>query len=414
MFGTPPEAIKPVDKNEPVRILGVWVTESGTFKSAERIVEQEVKTICNIIAPKAVTDKQTTYIVNNVLIPRVLYRISAQILKPSFLKRMTGKYVLLCKRKARMPSTTPNSIMHHHRLYGVKRLADAQAEEQISTLFLRLNDKGLTGRISRARVMALQRKNKIAALPTKEPWNVKRYKHNFTSGVCSLMAERGIAFDLDLTGDFGVPNNAFTVEEFFKDRINKKELTHLADCRIYFVQQLLTEDGSLKSWKQMRTPRRHPRLSPEWFNKLQDLISQTNYTQTYIADWCEDKLDYIQQFHDRDEWEGSDDSYISEVEGVTEDEGIPQVIPRQRPIEAPEDRSKRKAAFIQLGLDKHVNIPTEERARKENELANTFEAQERLAKVTWEANESCRVWNKEKELKQKLRQDSRRQGPVWQ
>ena len=34
--------------------------------------------------------------------------------------------------------------------------------------------------------------------------------------------------------------------------------------------------------------------------------------------------------------------------------------------------------------------------------------------MTWEANESCRVWNKEKELKQKLRQDSRRQGPVWQ
>ena len=98
-FGTPAEAIIPVGKDEPVRILGVWVTASGLTTTTERIVEREVDTICNILSPKAVTDKQTIYIINNVLIPRVLYRTSAQILTQSIVCKMTGKYMKLCKKE---------------------------------------------------------------------------------------------------------------------------------------------------------------------------------------------------------------------------------------------------------------------------------------------------------------------------
>ncbi|KAG0311405.1 hypothetical protein BGZ99_010185, partial [Dissophora globulifera] len=44
------------------------------------IVWDEVRKICQILARKAATDKQAVYIVNNVLIPRILYRLTTTIL----------------------------------------------------------------------------------------------------------------------------------------------------------------------------------------------------------------------------------------------------------------------------------------------------------------------------------------------
>src|SRR6185503_15868219 len=41
-FGTPAEEIRPVDKNEAVRILGVWVTAAGTTAATQLLVKQEV------------------------------------------------------------------------------------------------------------------------------------------------------------------------------------------------------------------------------------------------------------------------------------------------------------------------------------------------------------------------------------
>jgi len=272
MFGAPAEEIRPVDKNEAVRILGVWVTAAGTTAATQLLVKQEVDTVCNILKPKAITDKQTTYIINNVLIPRVLYRISVQILPATFLTRMTGKYMVLCKSKARMPSTTPNSVMHHRRIYAVKNLADAQAEEQISTLALRLNDKGFLGQICRARVLALQQRNKMDVVPTMAPGQVKRYKHSFVSNVCALMAERNYTFDVSLAPDFGLPHNALTTKEWFDGEI-QNVWKALASCTVYYVDQLLTEDkDEMISWQDFRTRHGGPKRSPAWFNDLQNFF----------------------------------------------------------------------------------------------------------------------------------------------
>ncbi|KAG0358382.1 hypothetical protein BGZ54_010444 [Gamsiella multidivaricata] len=98
MFGTPAEEIRPVEKNEEVRILGVWVNERGTSTPTQSL-EREVDTICSILKPKAVTDRQVIYAINNVLIPKVVYRISAQIMSPTSVRRMTGKYLRLWKMK---------------------------------------------------------------------------------------------------------------------------------------------------------------------------------------------------------------------------------------------------------------------------------------------------------------------------
>ncbi|KAI1296260.1 hypothetical protein EDD11_007440, partial [Mortierella claussenii] len=320
MFGTPAEEIKPVGKDEPVRILGVWVTASGTVTTTERIVEREVRTICSILSPKAVTDKQTSYIINNVLIPRILYRISAQILPRSFMRRMTGKYMKLAKSKARMPSTTPNSIMHHQHFFAIKKLEDAQAEEQVSTLAQRLNDRGLLGRICRARIMALQRHCEMDVCPLTKPSRVKQFKHNFASGVCTVMANRNMSLHIHLARDFGLERGTQSIKEVFGDEIDEETRVGLVKRMIYYAEQLLTRDGSLKSWKEVRSGRKDPKHSPAWFNSLQDLMNQTNYTADFQEEWFRRSKEELQQLDEAsDEMEESED-YVSDVEGQTEDE----------------------------------------------------------------------------------------------
>ncbi|KAF9909382.1 hypothetical protein BX616_011206, partial [Lobosporangium transversale] len=149
-----------------------------------------------------------------------------------------------------MPSTTPNSIMHHPRFYAIKNLEDAQTEEQISTLFLRLNDNGLMGRICRARLIALQKRLRTSKLPTAEPHKIKAYKHNFASSVCKLMADRQVKFDLQLANDFGLPGNALNIADMLHGIVDDQPVRELAARGIYYAEQTLDEDSSLKSWNE--------------------------------------------------------------------------------------------------------------------------------------------------------------------
>ncbi|KAG0196189.1 hypothetical protein BGX28_010452 [Mortierella sp. GBA30] len=212
-YGTPLEEIKPIGKKEATRILGVWVNAVGVVQPTNQLVEQDVKTVCGILRRKAVTDRQAAYIVNNVLIPRVIYKLSIQVLPKSVLERITGSYMKICKNKFQLPSTTPNSVLHHHRLGGIRALADVQAEEQISSLHGRIHDDGLIGRLTRERLIALQASTGLNEVPTARPAEVTTQKHNLISSVCRIMAERNIAFNVDLTADMGVERGSMTADQ---------------------------------------------------------------------------------------------------------------------------------------------------------------------------------------------------------
>ncbi|KAF9114036.1 hypothetical protein BGW39_003525 [Mortierella sp. 14UC] len=53
---------------------------------------KETETVCGILLRKSVTDKQYIYIINAVLIPRLLYRMTAQIPAWTVIERITKKY----------------------------------------------------------------------------------------------------------------------------------------------------------------------------------------------------------------------------------------------------------------------------------------------------------------------------------
>ncbi|KAF9078961.1 hypothetical protein BGX23_005581, partial [Mortierella sp. AD031] len=68
------------------RVLGVWFSADGKGTHTRQLIKQELSTICSILSRKAVTDKQTIYIFNNVFLPRILYRLSVTVLRASEVK----------------------------------------------------------------------------------------------------------------------------------------------------------------------------------------------------------------------------------------------------------------------------------------------------------------------------------------
>ncbi|KAG0313706.1 hypothetical protein BGZ97_009971, partial [Linnemannia gamsii] len=129
--------IQPQVASKASRVLGVWFAADGSAKATAALAMKETETICRTLLRKSVTDKQCIYIINAVLIPRLLYRMTAQIPAWTVIERITKKYRTVVRQKLGLPSSTPSSILHHTRLYGLRDLKDALAEQHISTLHLR-------------------------------------------------------------------------------------------------------------------------------------------------------------------------------------------------------------------------------------------------------------------------------------
>ncbi|KAF9944630.1 hypothetical protein BGZ72_002143, partial [Mortierella alpina] len=125
-----------------------WPSDLGRMGVSRRrnqdhlaMVKREVTAFCAILARKAVTDKQAIYLVNSVFIPWPMYRLTpiiltAQAITPNVLKYRSG---------IRQKLGTPNSILHHLRICGLREFGDVQEEEPVPTVRLRFQDKGLVG-----------------------------------------------------------------------------------------------------------------------------------------------------------------------------------------------------------------------------------------------------------------------------
>ncbi|KFH70466.1 hypothetical protein MVEG_03316 [Podila verticillata NRRL 6337] len=271
-FGTPAEEIKPLGRNEDTQILGVFVSASGSPTSTTQRVTTATETMCNILRRKAITDRQAAYIINSVLLPQILYRSTLTVLPTSTVNTITGKYTKLCKSKSQMPTTTPNSLMHHRNMYGIKKLGDVQCEEQISTLQLRLNDPGLVGETTRARLFQLQVRNAMAEVPTRSPAEVKPYRQCLLSQVCQLMHDRGVTLDINMAPAMDLPTNALSILKWSNGALERDVLFELSKRGIFYLEQILENESHL--------------MSP--------------YTSEYLRQWMEQKREDLEHISDED------------------------------------------------------------------------------------------------------------------
>ncbi|KAF8916348.1 hypothetical protein BGZ58_005318, partial [Dissophora ornata] len=170
--------IQPHPPDKASRSLGIWISADGGRKGTKTVVEKEVDTVCSILKQKRVTDKQCAYIINSVLIPRIQYRMTATVLSNTDMTKIAQKCRATLLSKIGLPSSTPISILHHTRFYGLRDIKDAIEEQQITSLMQRVNDKGLLGNVTHCRIQALKTKASLYESPVSTPRIAGHYTQN--------------------------------------------------------------------------------------------------------------------------------------------------------------------------------------------------------------------------------------------
>jgi hypothetical protein len=227
---------------------------------------EEVSKMCQTLSRKAVTDKQCIYIFNNVLLPRIQYRLSVTILSPREIKTIVGQYSSVVRQKVGLPHGSPTSILFHRRLYGLRDLGDAMIEEQVSTAHLRLNDQDLLGEVMASRATAHQAECRLMVSTFIVPTiGAQFYRNNFFGHVCRLMVERGITFQTP-----GTPVNVSRyIGLLLPPGVYPKIAHRLFLDGVVTLDDVSTDDGqSLTPWQDIRAQYKLKGPVRRWFKEL--------------------------------------------------------------------------------------------------------------------------------------------------
>ena len=114
--------IKTQSFNTPLKFLGCWYTATNNQSITSKIIIQETFGLTNIIQTKQITDKQTSYVINNIIIPIFKYYIYNIVIPYSTCNRILSKYLTVAKHKFKLPVSTSNSTMLNHNIYGIKNV----------------------------------------------------------------------------------------------------------------------------------------------------------------------------------------------------------------------------------------------------------------------------------------------------
>src|SRR5437899_11046308 len=101
------EVLLPVEKDYPIRSLGVYVTESGSKKFQRERMKKLTDYMAFILRGKPITDKQAIYIFNAVVIPMLKYNLNDMTLSESKCNKITSCFVSNIKNKAFLARTAP-------------------------------------------------------------------------------------------------------------------------------------------------------------------------------------------------------------------------------------------------------------------------------------------------------------------
>src|SRR5690349_2257475 len=102
------------------------------------------------------TDKQAYYIISQILLPRIEYRMINSYINTSTCERLTAKYSKIFKNSVKITCTIPNSAIRHPGIYNLKSITELQNESHINGFIHRLNDTGSVGTSTLIRLKDLQ------------------------------------------------------------------------------------------------------------------------------------------------------------------------------------------------------------------------------------------------------------------
>ena len=118
--------------NTPVRFLGVWLSRKKGSRHTINICAHYIKDTVSTLKPKAITLAHAVYIVNTVIIPKVLYMLQSTELTSSTANTLQSPLNVITKIKGNFPITMDSSALHHQALVGLNILSHKHLENSAS------------------------------------------------------------------------------------------------------------------------------------------------------------------------------------------------------------------------------------------------------------------------------------------
>jgi hypothetical protein len=261
------EVVHRLGKKDFTRFLGVWIGSTNSKNDIVSRIIRETQNITSVLKCKKATEKQTLYILNRVLIPRIEYRIQHCHIPAKTCNKLTTDLCKIIKNKLGICSTLPNSAIHHKGIIKLKSIWEIQSESHITNLINRLNDTGPTGQATIIRLKQAQIENwEPINILTEEIPDTFNCKENFTASTLKMANHLGIKFDnRRINNIFQWQGGNFTIKKGLNnDILYKRSISSMRMRKMMFIDQLIDDELEiLLSWKLVKIMYTKSRKGPE-------------------------------------------------------------------------------------------------------------------------------------------------------
>ena len=126
--------------NQPIRILGIWISEKSILHPNRQKISEETTQIKKALQRKIITGVMATYIYNMVLLPRIEYKLQTTFLTPNMIKTKQRIIDSTIKHKFQLEQTISNSWFYNLQIFNYKSILDLQNKVIISNLQYKLTN----------------------------------------------------------------------------------------------------------------------------------------------------------------------------------------------------------------------------------------------------------------------------------
>src|SRR6185436_16783481 len=273
------QAVIPVGKNEPVRYLGVWLTQSGKKTFQRNLISTKVTNACRILNWKKATDKQIRYIVNQVVFPQIEYLLTDLILSKSQCDKINAKILNFFKNKTGFARTAINSLFFMEEGYKIFNIRDRQLQLQGTNWIKRINADNKVETTTRIRLQQYQ--NEIWQ-PESVLTNITCVKvntgHNLTGDILELLKESGFSFPITINNEnliVSPTKGCCLIIQHMNTKWYKMNRPSLRQRRIMYMEQLMNLDFTTSlEWIHLLTFIKANRqgITSKWFESIRQFL----------------------------------------------------------------------------------------------------------------------------------------------
>ena len=116
--------ITPNNKNDPIRILSIFLSESSIIKPGRDQIKKDIITISTSLKQKYTTGPMSTYIYNKVLLSRIEYKLQTTFLTPHQTTKFQQLIDTTIKHKFSIERSLPKKCLYNSTFFNINTIQD--------------------------------------------------------------------------------------------------------------------------------------------------------------------------------------------------------------------------------------------------------------------------------------------------